>query len=516
MFLFRTWSRLTIVAAAVVCAPAAWADPALTTIQDILYKADGTRFDGTLSITWTTFQTGDNLTVPAQGVTASVVNGVLKVQLAPTTTASPGANYTVRYSSQGKYQGTEIWAVPPSSTPLRVKDVRVSSGLIVGTPPPVLTQVQISDVTGLSDALNARPTKGPGFAPARSAIINASGQIDAAAGNLGDCVHVDGTSGPCGAQDASGTSGSAATFVDAETPAGAVNGVNATFTLANAPSPQTSLELYRNGLLMRQGVDYSLNSATVTFVASSIPQTGDILTASYRYGGTALANTSAFADGETPSGAVNGSNTTFTLAHTPTPATSLALYRNGLFMTQGVDYDLNGSTVTFVAAAVPQSGDVLTASYRYNGPQFATPQVLCSATGQTTSSNTPASIGTCSLAAGLLQPGDRVSIQFNYTHQGSASGFTVQVNWGSSTIAARAGGAAETALAGQIDAGINSGGAQWNTQTWGSASALATSTGSAPDSLASQIVINFLGQVSTGSADSVTLKNFTVIRYPAQ
>jgi hypothetical protein len=513
VFLFRTWSRLTIIAAAVVCAPAAWADPALTTIQDILYKADGTRFDGTLSITWTTFQTAENLIVPTQGITAPVVNGVLKVQLAPTTT-SPGANYTVRYSSQGKYQGTEIWAVPPSATPLRIKDVRVSSGSIIGAPPPVLTQVQMSDVTGLIDALNARTTKGPGFAPGRSAIINASGQIDAAAGNPGDCVHVDGTSGPCGGQGNPGTS--LATFVDAETPAGTVNGVNATFALANAPSPQTSLELYRNGLLMKQGVDYSLNGATVTFVTGSIPQTGDILTASYRYGGAALVNTSAFADGETPSGAVNGSNTTFTLAHTPAPAASLALYRNGLFMTQGVDYSLNGATVTFVASAAPQTGDVLTASYRYSGPQFATPQVLCSATGQTTNSNAPASIGTCSLQAGLLQPGDRVEIQFNYAHQGSASGFAIQVNWGGSMIATRAAAAGETALAGQINAGINGGGAQWNTQTWGSTSALATSTGSAPDSLASQIVINFLGQVSTGSADSVSLKNFTVIRYPAQ
>jgi hypothetical protein len=359
-------------------------------------------------------------------------------------------------------------------------------------------------------------------------VINGSGQIDAATGNLSDCVRVDGTSGPCGAavqgpqgpagpagpQGPAGASGQSPTFVDAEIPAGTINGANTTFTLANTPSPQTSLELYRNGLLMKQGADYSISGATLTFVAASIPGAGDSLIASYRYG--AASGGSSFADGETPSGVLNGSNANFTLAHAPTPATSLALYRNGLFMTQGVDYTLNGSAVSFIPAAVPQSSDLLIASYRYNGPQFAMPQVLCSAAGQTTSSNTLASIGTCSLAANLLQPGDRVEIRFNYTHQGSASGFTVQVNWSSSTVAARAGAAGETTLAGQIDAGINAGGAQWNTETWGSTAALATSAGSASDSLAGTIVINFMGQVSTGSADSVTLKNFTVIRYPAQ
>jgi hypothetical protein len=51
-----------------------------------------------------------------------------------------------------------------------------------------------SDVAGLVTDLAARPLKGPGFAPSRAAIINSSGAIDAAVGNGGDCVLVDGTS----------------------------------------------------------------------------------------------------------------------------------------------------------------------------------------------------------------------------------------------------------------------------------------------------------------------------------
>ena len=42
------------------------------------------------------------------------------------------------------------------------------------------------------------------------------------------------------------------TFVTGETPGGIMNGINATFTLANIPSG-TSLLLFRNGLLLQPG-----------------------------------------------------------------------------------------------------------------------------------------------------------------------------------------------------------------------------------------------------------------------
>ncbi len=94
-------------------------------------------------------------------------------------------------------QFTEIWAVPPSSATLKVRDVRIASGTIVG-PPPVTTQIPISDVAGLATELSARPLKGSGFAAGRAAVINSVGQIDAAAGNSTDCIRVDGSSGVCG------------------------------------------------------------------------------------------------------------------------------------------------------------------------------------------------------------------------------------------------------------------------------------------------------------------------------
>jgi hypothetical protein len=54
-----------------------------------------------------------------------------------------------------------------------------------------------------------------------------------------------------------------------------------------------------------------------------------------------------FADNETPSGALNGSNQTYTLAHTPIAA-SLRLYANGVLLLQATDYTLATATITLV------------------------------------------------------------------------------------------------------------------------------------------------------------------------
>jgi len=87
-------------------------------------------------------------------------------------------------------------------------------------------------------------------------------------------------------QAAAGDHGHAgSTFVDNETPAGTINGVNDVFTLANTPNPAGSLHLYKNGIRQRSGAgnDFVLVTATITFEAGNIPQTGDVLLADYRY-----------------------------------------------------------------------------------------------------------------------------------------------------------------------------------------------------------------------------------------
>ncbi len=198
MLRLKPWAVAAfLISAAGLLQPIA-AQPALTTIQDTLYMANGNRFNGTLYITYSAFQAGDNSNIATANETLPIVNGVLNVSLVPTTTASAGAQYNVTYNQNGVNQFTQVWAVPPSTTILHLRDVLVSQGAVVG-PAPETAPVTIADVVGLSNALSLTAQKGVGFALGRTAIIDDSGLIDGASGNLSDCVHVDGSSGSCGA-----------------------------------------------------------------------------------------------------------------------------------------------------------------------------------------------------------------------------------------------------------------------------------------------------------------------------
>lgn len=411
----------------------AQAQPALTAINDILYRADGTRFNGTMYIAWNAFQAGDTSNIATANVTLPIVNGVLEVSLVPTTTASAGAQYNVTFNQNGVSQFTQVWAVPPSSTTLRVRDVLVSTGTVVG-PAPETPPIQLSDVVGLLNALSLTAQKGVGFALGRTAIIDQSGLIDGAAGDLSDCVRVDGSSGPCG-----NNSGVYPSFSDSEVPSGAINSSNTTFTLAFTPSPAASLELYLNGLRMDANIDYSLSNNVITFFVGSTPQTGDLLLASYRY--------------------ANPSN----------PLGSLT-----------------------------------------------TPQVVCSSTGGSTGSTALTQLGSCTMPAGLLGTGDRIEIEYQYAHTGTASGFTGQVQIAGSTVESRTAAASESLLVGRTSFGLSSGGQIWNTGNWGSTTAFAATAGSASIDPTQSVTVSFQGQMSSTGSDTVTVRNFTVVRYPAQ
>ncbi len=320
---------------AMAAATIAVGQPALTPIQDILYRADGSRFNGTLFIKWNSFLAGDSSNIATSNLTLQIVNGVLRVNLVPTTTATPGAQYNVTYNMNGINQFTEVWAVPPSTLPLRVRDVRVSQGSVVG-PPAVTTPTQISDVTGLSNELLIRPIRGTGFAIGRAAIINQAGQLEGAVGNLTDCVRVDGSSRSLRRSGGGGSQ----VFVNGETPSGTIDGVNTTFLLAFVPSPPASLQLYRNGLLLLSAVDYVLADRTITFFLASIPVPGDLLSVAYRYG------------------------------------------------------------------ANPDD------------PTVGYGQVFCSNTGSNTNTTTQRSLGTCAIPASFLNSGDRIEIRFQFGHTG--------------------------------------------------------------------------------------------------
>lgn len=81
----------------------------------------------------------------------------------------------------------------------------------------------------------------------------------------------------------------------------------------------------------------------------------------YMATGSAL-QASGYVCREVPSGTKNGSNTTFTLANTPTSGTEM-LFRNGLLLIAGSgnSYTISGGTITMAIA--PQSDDALYCTY---------------------------------------------------------------------------------------------------------------------------------------------------------
>jgi hypothetical protein len=97
----------------------AWGQPALTTISDVLFKADGTRFNGLAQITWLSFDAASGASIAQQATTVRIIDGNIFVQLTPTSNATPLAQYMVLYESDGTIQFQETWNVTPSTTPHR-------------------------------------------------------------------------------------------------------------------------------------------------------------------------------------------------------------------------------------------------------------------------------------------------------------------------------------------------------------------------------------------------------------
>jgi hypothetical protein len=142
--------------------------------------------------------------------------------------------------------------------------------------------------------------------------------------------------------------------------------------------------------------------------------------------------------------------------------------------------------------------------------------VVCSGNGTSTSATALTQLGSCTLPGGLLQTGDRIEVRFQYTHTGTATGFTPAIVWGGTTVLSRAAAAADTSVAGQVGFGINAGSQSYNTQSWGSALALASGVGNATVNSSVNLTISFQGELASATSDAVVLSNFTVTRYPAQ
>ena len=119
-----------------------------TQIRDTLYNADGSFVEGVATVSWKSFTAVDGSTVSNSFVDASIVNGVLSIDLTPNEGATPtGLSYRVEYTLDNGNRFTEIWVVPVSVSSLTVSDVRVAF------PPAPGATVSQSQVAGLAAAL---------------------------------------------------------------------------------------------------------------------------------------------------------------------------------------------------------------------------------------------------------------------------------------------------------------------------------------------------------------------------
>ncbi len=553
------------------------AQPVLTQIRDVIYNADGSLFSGLVLIDWKSFETTNGAIIGQNSKVVQIVDGLLEVHLAPTT-ANNKTYYQARYINRGRMRFSEIWAVQPANRSLKLNEVRA-----------ILL---------------------PGGFVAAPALAGSEG------GSTG------GGGGPVIGESNAGD------FVDMETPTGLVNGTNLVFTLAGSPNPAASLALYRNGIRLSSGVDYTLSGSTITFLSGAQPVAGDILRANYRtgtigstphsilselhsdtvaetvqrgdlivgQGSTAqwrrlplgAANRCLVSNGQDaiwntclftafPSGAITFSaadgvlsqdSTTFFWDNgnkrlglgTSAPSANLTVRASAGQGLSNLTAWLNasGTTVASVNASgtmsaqrVAAASSTTTAGFNDSGPPngadpssrstgdfwynrsqrarktfeanqvHSLPQVICSVGGGTTSSTTNAVLGSCNVPAEFFDSGDRIELAANFEHGGTASDFTVEIFIGSVSLFSRSFASTDTLAFVRGSGGYYPTGVALGTYSFGTAGSnagsafagLSANTTLVPTAAAK---IQFRGRLNTGGGDTLFLRNFTVIRYPAQ
>jgi hypothetical protein len=340
------------------------AQTTLTQIRDTVYNINGTPFNGTVVITWNGYVNSGSST--PLSTSARIYNGALSVLLVPTTTASSNAYYQAAYNSNdGTVTWSETWQVPASSTPLTLAQVRQSStqgsggtGGGTGTGGSGSTgsggsqyatlPISISEVTGLSSNLNSLNS-------ALSLLTTQVNTIQSTVNSAGSLSGLQST--------VSGLSSTVlSTSTGLATLQSTVNSLNS--TVSQNSSALSGLQSSVGGL----SSNITANSNSITTLQTTVAALNTALTSLQNtVSSLSAGSTAAFSDAESPTGSINGTNGTFTLAKAPAAPTSVALYKNGILQSYGVDFTVSGQTVTFAAQSLPQSGDVVQAFYRTTG-----------------------------------------------------------------------------------------------------------------------------------------------------
>lgn len=123
-------------------------------------------------------------------------------------------------------------------------------------------------------------------------------------------------------------------FVVNEQIIGTIDGSNVLFNISHVPY-QNSEQLFKNGLLLRRDVDYTISSNIITFAVP--PTAGDKLFSQYFLRAPQVV-------GEIPLGDIDNVNDTYVLANFPHYGT-LDLFKDGLLVSRE-DYEINVNEIT--------------------------------------------------------------------------------------------------------------------------------------------------------------------------
>jgi hypothetical protein len=195
---------LAVVTALALSAPLQAQGPALTTISDTVYRADGTGASGTALISWPSFQTAEGDAVAAGNLSVTIGPlGAFTAQLVPNVGASPaGTYYVVVFQLDDGTVRTEYWAVPATS-PTTIAAVLTTPGTGLGNlaateqyvnaaVAPLAIDATVVHLAGSETITGTKQFAVPPSLPAPVGANDATnkGYVDAAVGSVGAGAYV--------------------------------------------------------------------------------------------------------------------------------------------------------------------------------------------------------------------------------------------------------------------------------------------------------------------------------------
>jgi hypothetical protein len=138
-------------------------------------------------------------TTPGDPIFISVNSGRIDYKLKPN---EQDSYYLALFYSGDRIVAYEKWVIPDIPYSVTVDSVKQdieNSGTIDYTSPhDAPATISESAIVGLIADLGVRPVKGQAFSAGRVVVTNSAGMLDSVGGLSSDCVHTDGSSGPCG------------------------------------------------------------------------------------------------------------------------------------------------------------------------------------------------------------------------------------------------------------------------------------------------------------------------------